>query len=248
MFTFAFWRLPLTLQIVRIRLLLTAIVIPICFAGSASNALAQNQHRKPLPTEPLEEYDQPPVEHPVTGLSPGMILVYDGFTSQQVNVNANGMNITGDAGNEPSITVDPTNHNKMAIGWRQFDSVSSNFRQAGNAYTSNGGMNWISRPVLEPGVFRSDPVLYNDSTGTFFYLSLLETFFDNMWRSLDSGQTYTNLGPATATAIYLSAAPLAVPNRLSAFARPMLKTEPSLQHSIKPLLLIWAVSLRLVSS
>jgi hypothetical protein len=85
----------------------------------------------------------------------------------------------------------------MGIGWRQFDSVSSNFRQAGNAYTTNGGTNWTPRPVLEPGVFRSDPVLYSDNTGVFFYLSLLQSFFDNMWRSLDGGQTYTNLGPAT---------------------------------------------------
>ena len=30
----------------------------------------------------------------------------------------------------------------------------------------------------------------------FFYLSLLETFFDNMWRSLDGGQSWTNIAPA----------------------------------------------------
>ncbi len=35
-----------------------------------------------------------------------------------------------------------------------------------------------------------------DNVGTFFYLSLLETFFDNMWRSLDGGMSWTNIAPA----------------------------------------------------
>ena len=85
----------------------------------------------------------------------------------------------------------------MVIGWRQFDSVSSNFRQSGYGYTSNGGTTWTFPGVLENNVFRSDPVLICDDTGRFLYLSLLETFFDNMWRSLNGGQTWTNLGPAT---------------------------------------------------
>jgi hypothetical protein len=45
-------------------------------------------------------------------------------------------------------------------------------------------------------VFRSDPVLKSDSSGGFFYLSLLETFFDDMWRSLNGGASYTRLAPA----------------------------------------------------
>ena len=36
-----------------------------------------------------------------------------------------GNNIVGDAANEPSIAVDPTDGNKMTIGWRQFNSVQS---------------------------------------------------------------------------------------------------------------------------
>ena len=125
-----------------------------------------------------------------------MISQHDAFTSMQVNVNASGQNITGDAANEPSICVDPTNGNKMAIGWRQFNSVTSNFRQAGWGYTTNGGASWTFPGVLENNVFRSDPVLDSSDTGTFFYLSLLETLFDNMWRSLDSGMTWTNIAPA----------------------------------------------------
>jgi hypothetical protein len=45
------------------------------------------------------------------------------FTSIQVNVDAAGANILGDAANEPSIAVDPNQPNRMAIGWRQFDVV-----------------------------------------------------------------------------------------------------------------------------
>src|SRR5262252_2143137 len=97
------------------------------------------------------------------------------FISYQVNVDANGNNILGDAANEPSIAVDPTDGNKMTIGWRQFDSVMSDFRQGGWGYTTDGGATWTFPGVLEPGVFRSDPVLNSNETGTFFYLSLLNS-------------------------------------------------------------------------
>src|SRR5437588_6903828 len=104
--------------------------------------------------------------------SPRMISPYGPFVSYQANVDANGNNILGDAANEPSIAVDPTNGNKMTIGWRQFNSVTSNFRQAGYGYTTNGGTSWTFPGVLENNVFRSDPVLGCDDTGRFLYLSL----------------------------------------------------------------------------
>ena len=63
--------------------------------------------------------------------------------------------------------VDPTNGSKMTIGWRQFNSVTSNFRQAGWGYTTNGGTSWTFPGVLENNVFRSDPVLDSDDTGPF---------------------------------------------------------------------------------
>ena len=155
-------------------------------------------------TEPLEKYDNPPAPFPLrggTGISPGMISRYDIFTSYQVNVNANGQNITGDAANEPSISVDPTNGNKMTIGWRQFNSVASNFRQGGWGYTTNGGTSWTFPGVLENNVFRSDPVTNSDETGRFFYLSLQsdqnQSFFcDQVWRSTNGGQSWTEGGPA----------------------------------------------------
>jgi hypothetical protein len=129
-------------------------------------------------------------------VSPALVSQFGPYTSYQVNVDANGNNIIGDAANEPSICVDPTNGNKMSIGWRQFDSVASNFRQAGFAYTANGGRTWINPGVLQDNVFRSDPVLNSDNVGRFFYLSLLQNFFDDLWRSLNRGQSWTNIAPA----------------------------------------------------
>ena len=163
---------------------------------SLAIASGQTRQHRPLPQEPLENYNNPPNYVWRTGVSPAMISRHDDFTSTQVNVDASGRNITGDAANEPSIAVDPTDHNKMTVGWRQFNSVGSDFRQAGWAYTTNGGSSWTFPGVLQPNVFRSDPVLDADDTGTFFYLSLLQTFFDDMWRSLNGGASWTNIAPA----------------------------------------------------
>ena len=93
------------------------------------------------------------------------------FTSIQVNVDASGLNIVGDAANEPSIAVDPRWPNRLAIGWRQFDTITSNFRQAGVGFSTDGGRTWTAG-VLDPGVFRSDPVLDFAADGTFYYDSL----------------------------------------------------------------------------
>jgi hypothetical protein len=143
--------------------------------------------------EPLEKYDMPPAYIYRLEKSPRMISPHGIFTSYQVNVDANGNNIVGDAANEPSITVDPTDSNKMAIGWRQFNTVSSNFRQGGWGYTTDGGIHWTFPGVLQNNVFRSDPVLYSDELGTFFYNSLLETFCDDIWGSANGGQSWMRL-------------------------------------------------------
>jgi hypothetical protein len=162
-----------------------------------STALSQGVPRKPLPTEPLEKYDNSPgVAAPISGISPALVSSLGPYTSFQVNVDANGNNRVGDAANEPSICVDPNNPNRMSIGWRQFSSVASNFREAGFAYTTNGGTRWIAPGVLENNIFRSDPVLNSDTAGRFFYLSLLQNFFDDLWRSITGGQSWTSVGPA----------------------------------------------------
>ena len=168
------------------------------FSFFSAVAVVSSQTLSPssLPKEPLEKYDNPPALFPAVETSPALISQFGPYTSYQVNVNASGNNIVGDAANEPSICVDPTNRNKMSIGWRQFDHVASNFRQAGFAHTINGGRTWTSAGVLQPNVFRSDPVLNSDSAGRFFYLSLLQTFFDDLWRSLNGGQSWGYLAAA----------------------------------------------------
>src|SRR6266567_2567090 len=62
--------------------------------------------------EPLEKYDNPPAPALKIETSPRMISQFGLFTSFQVNVNASGQNILGDAANECSISVDPTDRNK----------------------------------------------------------------------------------------------------------------------------------------
>jgi len=165
----------------------------VLLSGLAAASAQLAPTRRVPRNEPLEKYDNPPAYIYRAETSPRMISRYDTFTSYQVNVDANGNNIVGDAANECAISVDPTNPSKMAIGWRQFNSVTSNFRQGGWGYTTNGGTTWTFPGVLENNVFRSDPVTNSNEVGTFFYLSLLQTFCENMYRSTNGGQSWTEL-------------------------------------------------------
>src|SRR5438034_337575 len=173
--------------------LLTCLISAVALA-TAAGQLAPT-HKVPR-NEPLEKYDNPPAPPRKMETSPRMISQFGVFTSYQANVDQNGQNIVGDAANECAISVDPTNLSRMAIGWRQFDDVTSNFRQAGYGYTTDSGLTWTFPGVLQPGFFRSDPVTGSDETGTFFYLSLRsswpqQTFFcDDMWRSTNGGATW----------------------------------------------------------
>jgi len=111
------------------------------------------------------------------------------YRSIQVNVDERDCNILGDAANEPSIAVDPTDPRKIVIGWRQFDSVSSDFRQAGYAYSHDGGHTWVFPGSLAPGVFGSDPVLAANADGTIYYLSInLDEM--RLFRTHDAGLTW----------------------------------------------------------
>src|SRR5213080_1807833 len=174
----------------------SALICLSVFAALAA-ALGQTLPPKDRFPEPLEKYDMPPAAPCTYRLesSPRMISPYGVFVSYQVNVDAQGNNIVGDAANEPSISVDPTNGNKITIGWRQFNTYTSNFRQGGWGYTTDAGITWTFPGVLETNVFRSDPVTNSDETGTFFYLSLLQTFCENMYRSANGGQSWTELQP-----------------------------------------------------
>lgn len=132
----------------------------------------------------------PAEDHPT---SPAYRYSTPGFFTVQVNVNAQGENIIGDAANEPSITHDPNDPNKIAIGWRHFETISNSFRQAGNAYTTDAGQTWTFPGVIDPGVFRSDPVLDWDTEGVFYYNSLTSNsgnYTCQVFRSYDGGATW----------------------------------------------------------
>jgi hypothetical protein len=142
----------------------------------------------------LETYKQAPSLRPLS-LLPSAVT--PSGASRQVNVNARGENIIGDAANEPSLCMDPTNPNHLAVGWRQFNSITNDFRQAGFAYSTNGGATWSAVGLLQTNVFRSDPVLAADAGGNFYYLSLQASPFRcDLWRSTAGGARWQNLGLA----------------------------------------------------
>jgi hypothetical protein len=140
---------------------------------------------------PPEEPDDPPgvPARAPTGATIAAAISFGRFTHVQVNVNGAGANVPGDAANEPSIAVDPTNHDRMVIGWRQFDTIASNFREAGVGYSTDGGATWKAGKI-NPFVFRSDPVLGVDATGKFFYNSLLGNLTTQVFPSVDGGATW----------------------------------------------------------
>jgi hypothetical protein len=140
----------------------------------------QNDQYLPNPNNPVKT-------------SPPFVFERSGFFSAQVNVDQNGQNILGDAANEPSIAIDPTDPENMVIGWRQFDNVYSSFRQAGYGYTTDGGLIWTFPGVINQGIFRSDPVLDYDINGTFYYNSLTSAssvYYCDVFRSTDGGATW----------------------------------------------------------
>ncbi len=149
-----------------------------------------------LPARHREAPDDPPAPASVLAqraTEPARAWSRASFTSVQVNVDPFQNNIIGDAANEPSIAIDPTDPDRIVIGWRQFDTIASNFRQAGYAYSHDAGQTWAFPGVIEPGVFRSDPVLDTSAGGNFYYYSLTLVDGDyvcDLFKSTDGGATW----------------------------------------------------------
>jgi hypothetical protein len=176
----------------RTKILLTLALLA---AGLALEAQIQEAVRTPPAAAHLEVPDDPPagVDRSSMARSPAAVVHRGGFTSVQVNVDSLGQNIVGDAANETTIAVDPTDPSRLVVGWRQFDSVASNFRQAGWAYSHDGGATWTFPGSIDAGNFRSDPVVGVDSTGVFYYYSVRVpsgSFINDMYRSTDGGVTW----------------------------------------------------------
>lgn len=175
----------------------------------AAGALQEVQSQPSIPHERSPRKPWTKVRR-VSAAMPAVQVIHNGFQSIQVNVDERGSNILADAGNEPSIAIDPTEPRKMLIGWRQFDDVTSDFRQAGYGYSQDSGRSWVFPGSLTPGVFGSDPVLAgNRQKGVIYYLSVnreelrlfrsndcgitwndpvqvLDTFADKPWMSIDT--------------------------------------------------------------
>ena len=153
------------------------------------------------PPEPiaLEKFgDLPlvtPVQRPHQSALSNVTYSRGPWVSTQANIDQFGNNIPGDAANEPSLAIDPTNRDVIVIGWRQFDTIASDFRQAGYGYSHDRGLSWTFPGVHEPGVFRSDPVLDFDADGNIYYNSL-HTNVADLWRceifkTADGGVTWS---------------------------------------------------------
>jgi len=151
---------------------------------------------------PLLQLDEPhegPALSPVyvppgpKRVSAGAIVRRGPFISIQVNVDEHGMNVLDDAANEPSIAIDPNDPDRMVIGWRQFDTIQSDFRQAGFAWTDDGGRTWTFPGVLTPGTFRSDPVMDADLEGNFYFYNIecASSNCGDLFRSTDGGRTWS---------------------------------------------------------
>ena len=116
---------------------------------STSVVTAQTIPRSPDPDvhkeQPTNLYLPGPGTPPTNYVHRTGPVIRNGYISVQVNVDAQGENIPGDAANEPSIAIDPTDPDRIVIGWRQFDNISSNFRQAGWGYSHDRGQTWTFR-------------------------------------------------------------------------------------------------------
>lgn len=161
-------------------------------AGTAERTASDDDPPIPHEVPPSDPPRPLPAEPPAKAIPHRGPWTHGRSHSIQVNVEEFGNNIMGDAANEPSIAVDPTDPRRIAIGWRQFDSVYSNFRQAGWGYTEDGGQSWTFPGRIEPGIFRSDPVLDSDADGVFYYNSLTYqgAYLCNVFRSHDGGASW----------------------------------------------------------
>ncbi len=171
-----------------------SLIIICLFVVSLTQAQSTEQFREMHYEVPDHPYV--PVDKSTQPRTPARNTRTPNFYTTQVNIDANGNNIVGDAGNEPSIAIDPTNPDRIVIGWRQFDDIGNNFRQAGYGYSLNGGLTFTFPGVLDPGNFRSDPVLDFDSEGNFYYNSLRGTFDCDVFKITDGGTSWEPPVPA----------------------------------------------------
>jgi hypothetical protein len=167
--------------------LMTIVLLGLIAPAGAGQPMHRVAHEAPA----LDLRGQPPAAR-----GTGATVVHNGFVSHQVNIDTNGMNIVGDAANEPSLAIDPTDPSRIVIVWRQFDTVASDFRQAGWGYSHDGGTTWTAPGIVEPGIYRTDPVIDVDVDGVFYFYSLTSDFTCQTFISTDAGLSWLAPIPA----------------------------------------------------
>ena len=160
--------------------------IVLIFAPSLLSAQNKNYDIRYMHNESQDDEYLPMLDKKT---SPAYRTRSSNFYTIQVNIDENGDNILMDAANEPSIAIDPNNPDRIVIGWRQFDNINSNFRQAGYSYSTDGGQSWTSPEPIDAGVFRSDPVLDADADGNIYYNSLTKDGNNNYWCDVYKSET-----------------------------------------------------------
>lgn len=126
--------------------------------------------------------------------APSPVVTYGSYVSHQVNVDANGQNILGDKGNEPTLAVNPLDPDNIVIGWRRFEPLAV-FKQGGYGYSFDGGLSWSTEllPSL-PLQERTDPVMDVDAQGNFYYQSMAHGSINesSVFKSMDGGVTWSD--------------------------------------------------------
>ncbi len=177
------------------------LTLALFLASGLGGALAEDQAKQPQPGETPEQgyRDTPPgppalfraTDDPAARQPAGNIL-RGPYLSIQINTDFAGQDIVGDAANETTLAVDPTNPDHLVVGWRQFDSIGSNFRQAGYSVSFDGGSTWSPVASLQPFLFRSDPVVAFDGSGVAYHQALtIENGLANELRSSNDGAIWS---------------------------------------------------------
>ena len=180
----------------------------LAFAASPAPAVDPEPDDTRLASEQRVEpgHEETPVRPPLAPVlrehqprSPRTIVMRGLHTSVQVNVDALQNNIVGDAANEPSIAVDPTNPTTSSSAGDSSTRSPRTIRQAGYGLQSRRRRDVdLSRGSLDPGQFRSDPVLAADSLGNFLLLQHQLGDHGEYFISTDKGVNWS--GPISAPA------------------------------------------------
>ncbi len=145
-----------------------ALVRAVCGSGLIAGSLllgAMTAERPPVsdsPEEwrPPERLDDPWLPRdPALGSAPTTPVLQGQFLSIQVNIDADGLNIIGDAANEPSIGVDPTAPNRIVSVGDSSTRLIPTFDRAVGATATTAGALGHSRACWSPASSAATPWL-----------------------------------------------------------------------------------------